>query len=124
MSKKRDFEGNRLHHFELSDTNRTVRWVLIILLLVVAAVSLTVGLMGALKTPAGWQTVEGNTTGLHCGEEFVLNCDAPCKISVDFMDFEEDEKLISSWGVGGVNRISFKAEAGQKLTVNFKLRRK
>lgn len=73
MSKKRDFEGNRLHHFELSDTNRTVRWVLIILLLVVAAVALTVGLMGALKTPAGWQTVEGNTTGLHCGEEFVLN---------------------------------------------------
>ena len=73
MSKKRDFEGNRLHHFELSDTNRTVRWVLIILLLVVAAVALTVGLMGALKTPAGWQTVEGNTTGLNCGEEFVLN---------------------------------------------------
>ena len=73
MSKRRDFEGNRLHHFELSDTNRTVRWVLIILLLVVAAVALTVGLMGALKTPAGWQTVEGNTTGLNCGEEFVLN---------------------------------------------------
>ncbi len=73
MSKKRDFEGNRLHHFELSDTNRTVRWVLIILLLVVAAVSLTVGLMSALKTPTGWQTVEGNTTGLNCGEEFVLN---------------------------------------------------
>lgn len=73
MSNKRDFEGNRLHHFELSDTNRTVRWVLIILLLVVAAVALTVGLMSALKTPAGWQTVEGNTTGLHCGEEFVLN---------------------------------------------------
>ena len=73
MSKKRDFEGNRLHHFELSDTNRTVRWVLIIILLVVAAVALTVGLMGALKTPAGWQTVEGNTTGRNCGEEFVLN---------------------------------------------------
>lgn len=73
MSKKRDFEGNRLHHFELSDTNRTVRWVLIIILLVVAAVALTVGLMGALKTPAGWQTVEGNTTGLNCGVEFVLN---------------------------------------------------
>ncbi len=61
---------------------------------------------------------------VYLGEEFVLTCDAPCKISVDFMDFEEDEKLISSWGCEGVNRISFKAEAGQKLTVNFKLRRK
>ena len=72
MSKKRDFEGNRLHHFELSDTNRTVRWVLIVILLVIAAVALTVGLMSALQTPAGWQTVEGNTTGLHCGDQFVL----------------------------------------------------
>lgn len=72
MASKRDFEGNRLHHFELSDTNRTVRWVLIIILLVIAAVALTVGLMSALQTPAGWQIVEGSTTGLHCGEEFQL----------------------------------------------------
>jgi hypothetical protein len=72
MANKRDFEGNRLHHFELSDANRTVRWVLIILLLVVAAVALAYGLTSALQTPAGWQTVEGNTTGLNCGDEFVL----------------------------------------------------
>ena len=72
MKKKRDLEGNRLHHFELSDTNRTVRWVLIIILLAVAAVSLTVGLLSVLRTPAGWQTVKGNATGLNCGDEFVL----------------------------------------------------
>ena len=72
MKKKRDLEGNRLHHFELSDKNRTVRWVLIIILLVVAAVSLTAGLTSALKTPDGWQTVTGNATGLNCGEDFVL----------------------------------------------------
>ena len=72
MAHKRDFEGNRLHHFELSGANRTVRWVLIILLLAIAAVALTIGLMSALQTPAGWQIVEGNTTGLNCGEEFQL----------------------------------------------------
>ena len=72
MKKKRDLEGNRLHHFELSDKNRTVRWVLIIILLAVAAVSLTVGLLSALQTPAGWQTVKGSSTGLNCGGEFVL----------------------------------------------------
>ena len=72
MKKKRDLEGNRLHHFELSDTNRTVRWVLIIILLAIAAVSLTIGLLSALRTPAGWQTVKGNSTVLNCGDEFVL----------------------------------------------------
>lgn len=72
MKKKRDLEGNRLHHFELSDKNRTVRWVLIVILLIVAAVSLTVGILGVLQTPAGWQTVTGRSSGLNCGGEFVL----------------------------------------------------
>ena len=72
MKKKRDLEGNRLHHFELSDTNRTVRWVLIIILLVIAAVSLTFGLLSVLRTPDGWQTVKGNSTSLNCGDEFVF----------------------------------------------------
>ena len=72
MANKRDFEGKRLHHFELSGANRTVRWVLIVILLVIAAVALSAGLMSALQTNAGWQTVEGNTTGLHCGDEFQL----------------------------------------------------
>ena len=70
--KKRDFEGKRLHHFELSDKNRTVRWVLIIILLVIAAVSLTVGLTSALKTPDGWQAVTPSTSQINCSEDFVL----------------------------------------------------
>jgi len=72
MKKKRDIEGNRLLHFELSDKNRTVRWVLIVILLVIAAVSVTIGLTRGLETPAGWQTVSGSTTGLNCGEDFIL----------------------------------------------------
>ena len=72
MSKKRDIEGNRLHHFELSDKNRTVRWVLIAILLAVAVVAVIVGMLGALQTPAGWQTVEASSNELNCSEEFVL----------------------------------------------------
>lgn len=72
MKKKRDLEGNRLHHFELSDKNRTVRWVLVIILLIVAAVALTVGLLGVLQTPAGWQTVTVNSAALNCSADFVL----------------------------------------------------
>lgn len=70
--KKRDIEGNRLLHFELSDKNRTVRWVLIVILLVVAAVSIVTGLMAALETPAGWQTVKVDSANLNCSEDFVL----------------------------------------------------
>lgn len=72
MKKKRDLEGNRLHHFELSDANRTVRWVLIVGLLIVAAVSISVGLFSVLQTPAGWQTVTVNSSALHCGDDFIF----------------------------------------------------
>lgn len=75
MAKKRDIEGNRLHHFELSDKNRTVRWVLIAVLLVVGAVALSMGLLSALETPAGWQKVEGPSAGLNCSHEFTLMYD-------------------------------------------------
>lgn len=70
--KKRDLEGNRLHHFELSEKNRTVRWVLIAILLVVAVVAITTGLLSVLRAPAGWQTVTANSSALNCSEEFVL----------------------------------------------------
>lgn len=72
MKKKRDLEGNRLHHFELSDKNRTVRWVLIVILLAVAVVAIIVGMLGALQTPAGWHTVTASSTKLNCSEEFIL----------------------------------------------------
>lgn len=72
MKNKRDLEGNRLHHFELSDKNRTVRWVLIAILLAIAVVAIVMGMLGALQTPAGWHTVEASSTKLNCSEEFVL----------------------------------------------------
>ena len=75
MARKRNIEGERLYHFELSDKNRTVRWVLIIILLAVGAMALIVGLMSALVTPAGWQSVELSSTEKNCGHEFLLQYD-------------------------------------------------
>lgn len=75
MARKRNIEGERLYHFELSDKNRTVRWVLIVILLAVAGVAVIFGLMSALVTPAGWQSVELSSTEKNCGHEFVLQYD-------------------------------------------------
>ena len=72
MNKKRDLEGKRLHHFELSDKNRTVRWVFIVILLAIAVVSITAGLLSVLQTPAGWQKVTVNSANFNCSSEFVL----------------------------------------------------
>ena len=75
MAQKRNIEGQRLHHFELSDKNRTVRWVLIILLLVIGAVSIIWALTNALDTPAGWQSIQASSGGLSCSHEFALQYD-------------------------------------------------
>lgn len=75
MAKKRDVQGNRLYHFELSDKNRTVRWILIALLLAVGAVAVIAGLIGALATPSGWQNVEASSTKLNCSHAFAFQYD-------------------------------------------------
>lgn len=75
MAKKRNIEGQRLYHFELSDKNRTVRWVLIIVFLIIAAVAIVAGLMSALQTPAGWQAIKASSTQLDCSDQFVFQYD-------------------------------------------------
>lgn len=75
MAKKRDIQGNRLFHFELSDKNRTVRWILIGLLLAVGAVAVISGLISVLYTPAGWQMVESSSTKLNCAYAFAFQYD-------------------------------------------------
>lgn len=73
--KKRDIEGKRLYHFELSDKNRTVRWILIGVLLIIAVVAVVLGLTSVLQTPSGWQTVENSSTSLNCAHAFSFQYD-------------------------------------------------
>ncbi len=64
-----------MEHIELSSKNGRLRLVLIGILLVIAAVSLTAGLTALLRQPSGWQQVEANAQGVHCGGDFVLYYD-------------------------------------------------
>jgi hypothetical protein len=73
MANKRNIEGDRLHRFELSDKNRTVRWVLIVIFLAVAAIAIVFGLMSGLQTPKGWKLIDPASNQLNCSEEFALN---------------------------------------------------
>ena len=92
MAQKRDIEGQRLHRFELSDQNRTVRWVLIIILLVIAAIAITTALTKALETPTGWQSIQASSGGLNCSHEFGLQYD----IGAGDMPASEERKAINA----------------------------
>lgn len=68
-------QGERLYHFELSDKNRTVRWILIAVFLVVAVVAVGLGIMGVLKASDGWQRIEPGTSNMNCSHQFTLTYD-------------------------------------------------
>ena len=56
--------------------------------------------------------------------EFVLECDVPSKISVDYVDFEGDMKLTAMWQSNKMFRIMFDFETEQNKELKFRLRRK
>lgn len=58
---------------ELSDKNRTLRWILIIGFLVIALISLVIGLRAALVTEPGWELVESASTEVNCSADFVVS---------------------------------------------------
>lgn len=64
-----------VEHIELSSKNGKLRIALIVILLVIAAISLTAGLTALLNREPGWQEVEAYADQVHCGEDFVLYYD-------------------------------------------------
>ena len=58
---------------ELSDKNRTLRWILIIGFSCIALISLIIGLRAVLVTEPGWETVESATTEVNTSADFVFN---------------------------------------------------
>lgn len=65
--------------------------------------------------------VSDNT--LIIGNEFVLSADKPCKITLDSVDFEGDEKLINMWDAQGLKRAKFIFDCDSTADISFKLRR-
>ena len=75
MSKKS--RGSRpyippVRKIEVSQDNLKQRWILLAVLLTIAAVSLGFGLFHALNKEPGWQQVESISGQLHCGDDFVF----------------------------------------------------
>lgn len=60
---------------ELSESNIKLRWIVIVVLLAVGAVSMFVGLSSLLNTEPGWQTVEASTKEANCSADFAFQYD-------------------------------------------------
>lgn len=57
---------------ELSENNLRLRWVALILLVLLAAISIAMGVYYGLNKEPGWQEVKSAATGINCGEDFVF----------------------------------------------------
>lgn len=57
---------------ELSTKNIKLRWILIIVCLVIAAVSISIGVSSLLNTEPGWQEVEVSSDKRNCSTDFIL----------------------------------------------------
>lgn len=65
-------ELNPITRVELSEKNKTLRWIAAIALFVIGAVGITVGIMGLLNQETGWQKVQISTQERSCSENFIL----------------------------------------------------
>ena len=65
-------EPRPITRVELSEQNKTLRLIAVILLLVIGAVGITVGIMKLLNKESGWQTVQINAQERNCSSDFVL----------------------------------------------------
>ena len=79
MKREKKREGARLLHFELSEKNIKLRWIIVGVLLVIATVALTWGIRYERQraeeksVEPGWYAVESSSAGLHCGHDFVFH---------------------------------------------------
>ena len=65
-------EPNRITHIEVSEQNKKLRMILIVVLLAVAVVAIGTGLFSILNRDTGWQEVEVATSERNCSQEFIL----------------------------------------------------
>lgn len=68
-------EPPRVSRFELSESNKKIRWILVVVLLAIGFVAIGAGLMGLLNRDTGWQEIEVATTEPNCSPDFVLQYD-------------------------------------------------
>lgn len=57
---------------EISDKNKKIRMILIVVLLAIGVVSIGIGVASLLGTEPGWETVEASSAELNCSKDFVF----------------------------------------------------
>lgn len=86
---------------ELSESNTKLRWILIVVLLSIAVVSIVVGLMSLLNTEPGWQAVEVSSDQANCGSDFSLMYDFSEAGSAATAQYKQLTSLYSEAAVNG-----------------------
>ena len=67
-----DSDRSRFREIFVSDEHRTLRVILLGIVLAIAVTALTVGLVELLSVDPGWQEVEISQSGVHCGGDFLF----------------------------------------------------
>jgi hypothetical protein len=65
-------EPKPIQRLEISEKNKTLRWIAAIALFIIGIVGITVGIMSALGKDSGWQRVQITTEQRSCSEQFIL----------------------------------------------------
>lgn len=66
-------KSDSVEHIEISAQHKTLRLVLICVLIVIAAVAFTTALMSYLNGEPGWRTIEASSGEVNCSEDFVFS---------------------------------------------------
>lgn len=108
---------------ELSDKNRMLRIILLIVFMVIAIVAFTIGLKAMLETEEGWAIVESSSNEVNCSADFVFSY---CYGAGDLSASQEKKQLsnLYSQAVTDAYRIfnteveQINASANRELTVD------
>ena len=71
MGREHKPRAPKIERIELSEDHIKLRWVLVCILVAVAIGAILLGVFGS-RQKSGWYTVESNSGGLHCGNDFIL----------------------------------------------------
>lgn len=72
MGREHKPHAPKVQRIELSEKNVKLRWILVCVLAGIAVVAILIGIFSS-RQKAGWYTVTSDSSGLHCGDAFVLN---------------------------------------------------
>lgn len=77
---------------DLSGENFTLRWILVVLLILIVATCLVIGINSMMQTETGWTEIEVSSSEINCSQDFRLNYE----LGVSGESATVENKLLSS----------------------------